>query len=289
VCGAPLSRTGLPHHARVGVEAPRPQPVAQHHHVRPPRLVLLGEEGPPERRPDAEHAEEAVADARAHHALGRPVVGQVEARAADGRERREAPRLALPDGDGGEGRAAGLVVPGLRDLDDALVLRERQRAEHDGVERAEDGGRGPDAQREHQHRGEVDGGRAAQGARAEGEVLPEVGEVLGALHGVISLAADGAALARDALDGAEAPECLGARGLGRHPAAGELARAHLEVEGDLAVHLLRDARLPEQPAEEGAGGAGAAGHGSASGGGAAREQHLGHGRGEARPRRGLPL
>ena len=73
----------------------------------------------------------------------------------------------------GEAHFAGLVFVGFGELDDAVGLRERKRAEQDAVDDREDSGVGSDAESEGEDGGGGEAGRFCQDAKAEADVLPE--------------------------------------------------------------------------------------------------------------------
>jgi hypothetical protein len=81
--------------------------------------------------------------------------------------------------------------------------------------------------------------------QAEDEVLTQLREVFAPPHVSIPFPANAPAGGVGGADVAELPQRLGARGLGGQAARHILAGTHLEVKGELAVHLLGDARLPE--------------------------------------------
>ena len=63
--------------------------------------------------------------------------------------------------------------PGRHDLDESLRSGVRQRFEQQGVDRAEDGGVGPDAEREREHCHRGEGGALGEGADGVTHVLKE--------------------------------------------------------------------------------------------------------------------
>ena len=81
------------------------------------------------------------------------------------------------------------------------------------------------------------------------DILRELREVFRAAHVVVPLFADGAAGRVDPVDVPEPPN-RGLARLGRmHPLFDELARAHLDVKGELRVDFVFDAGSPETRAE----------------------------------------
>ena len=260
------------HDLRVRAEPALEEAMAEHHDTVVPGRVLFGREGAAPGGRKAEEREVVVGRRRSQDALGDVAVGQVEGPVVDGGERRVR-ALVLADvevvaGGGASRRAA----PGGVHRVEPLRFREGQGLEHDGAEDAVDRGGRPDAEgeREHGHRGESRG--PGHLPSREREVLPELAPPLAAPLPGIPPARDLPALLPCPLEIGEAAlrRPPGRRGI--HPRRlRELARAHLEVELELVVHLALDGG-PEQAGEP------------VEGQGASPRLRRGGGRGKPRPR-----
>jgi len=139
---------------RVAAEAAVPERIGDDRDVTPARRQLLGLEAAPPRRRRAEQAEEIARDARGRELLGLALASQAGVeRVVDG-EAVEAPSL-VPDGlvlGERDGHAAGMGVGvELRDGDQPLRVPKGKRPQQDGVDDAEDGGAGPDAEGQGEH------------------------------------------------------------------------------------------------------------------------------------------
>ena len=254
VVGPLVERDLTADHGRIAGEAIAPQPVAENDDLLAPGPVFLGREDAAAFRRHVEDAEEAGGHTRADDALGIAVAGHVEARELHRRRRRECLHR-LDAVDEVAGRDAAAVAPQiLVQRDDSLRRRERQRLQHDRLDGAEDRGSRADAESERDDSGEREPGAAKQLPDGEGDVLPQFGHVLGPSHLVVPLLSERPAPGVDPIDVAEAPDRFLARCVRAHPALDELADAHLDVEGELGVDLVVDARPPEpraQPLAEG--------------------------------------
>ena len=134
---------------------------------------------------------------------------------------------------------------------------------------AEDRRRGADADRERQRGDGGEPGHAGELAQRIPRVLHELVNPFGTAHISLPSLANAAAGGVDSLDVAEATDGFRARELGVEAAGDVLARAHLDVERELRVDLVSDARLPDEGAQLAAEDA-LARHGVASGAIAAR-------------------
>jgi hypothetical protein len=242
---------------RVRGKAVAPEPVAQHDDGPAAGLVLVGREHAPDRRANPEHREVIGRDARRRHLLGSAVArDEREVAILDRRDTLERFR-PLPPRE--EVRRSGARVGPPRmgvDANQPIRLGEWQRAQYDRMHDTEDrrGGTNADRERERGHRGEPRHPREL--AERVSRVLRELVEQFCALHISISPFADAATGGIDSLNVPEPADGLRARELRVDPARDVLARAHLDVERELRVHLFRDTRLPEEGAEltpEGAG------------------------------------
>jgi hypothetical protein len=87
--------------------------------------------------------------------------------------------------------------------------------------------------------------RAHQLARAEDQILPQLREVLSAPNLLVTLGAIAPALGVDRRAVAKASARFSLRGLACHAPRHELAGGHLDMEGELVVHLAFDRAVPE--------------------------------------------
>ena len=141
---------------------------------------------------------------------------------------------------------------GLAAVDGHQRLRARvgQRPQQHGVDDAEDGAVGADAERQRQHRRQRVTLVRAQRAQGEADVLRDVVHDVGAMA---ILDQSLARLTQLGLDGAPVPE----RVLGRaprvggcHPLVDVLVRAHLDVERQLAIDIAAGAARAEAQAKD---------------------------------------
>ncbi len=102
---------------------------------------------------------------------------------------------------------------------------------------AEDGGDGPDPQRQRHHGDQGGGAVGAELPHGEAQVAPERVQPVAAADGALPLLADLAALALHPAAVAEALQRRAPRLLRRHPARQVLVDEHLQVEGELVVHV----------------------------------------------------
>ena len=166
------------HQAGVAAVAAEPEPVAEHHHVRPAGHLFIGCEGAPQHRLHAEQREEVGGDRGEVHPLRLAIAGEVppqvrHARPARRREGLEGLAAELvvaeiPGRDRGEGlRPDPEVVP---DHDQTPGVRVRQRPEQHAIHHREDRRGCADAERQ--------GGDRDRGPpRARAQRAPGVPEV----------------------------------------------------------------------------------------------------------------
>src|SRR5512132_4034528 len=154
---------------------------------------------------------------------------------------------AFPPGDEVR-RARARVVTATVGVDayQPLRLRKRQRSQDDGVHDAEDGGRRPDPDGECQRSDCGETGHARELTQRIATVLHDFMYPFSSAHVALPPLADAAAGVVDSLDVAEATDGLRTRQLGVEAARDVLARAHLDVERQLGVDLVGDARLPDE-------------------------------------------
>jgi hypothetical protein len=263
-----------------GAEPAGPQPMAQHDDAVVARLIFLGREHPAQQRPHAHHLEVVRGDARADDALGRGAVSEVEAREA-------LRRHAFEGGDAGRG--IGVVADGhfrrqalerFGDDHQPRRIAQRQRLQHDGVDRTEDSGRAANAEREREDGDRREAWILEELAPREGDVLAQLAEVLGPLHLPVPSCAEGAKRRPEPPDVAESP--LGLQpGRGRiHPAVDVFAGSHLEMKRDLFLDFVVDPRAPGDAVEE-------TQCSTFNGQGSGGQQHARDGGREARPLGGL--
>ena len=158
--GAPLERNRAADDAGVAGEPPAPQSITEDDEFLPSVDFVVGRERPANRRADAEHVEEPGGDPlRAEVLRFRPWLPQCDGAAGDRCDRLE--HLLLRDPVGvilGRDAADGIRIPigvGIRpgsapfaDRDEAVVLVERQSAQHDGIDNREDRGGCANAERQ---------------------------------------------------------------------------------------------------------------------------------------------
>jgi hypothetical protein len=235
----------------IATEHASPEPVAEHHHIVSSRLLFGLAEDPPERGRNAEDVEVRAGDAHADDALGRLALGDVEVVPLQRGQPDEGVVAAGPLGEVAGRYAAALEhPPGLEEIREPMRLLHGQRAEHHGVDDAEDGGRAADAEGQRQRGDAGEPGVLPQLSQAEAQILAQLREVLVSQHDAIpflsQLLTDGpgaSEVAESVVDGA-------ARLLRRQPERHVLAQAHLAMEGELTVDLVFDRRLPEPRAQE---------------------------------------
>jgi hypothetical protein len=161
-----------PDHPRVAGVPPLPEAVPENHEVRAVRHVLFGREQPSTDRRHTEHRKQVRGHRRRGEALRLSVSGEIDLTLAPGSDIAQRPRLppvtihfAVGHPRLIEGR------PAAPDHHGAVGVAPRQRPEQHGVHHAENGGIGADAERQRQHRNAGKTGVAAEGARAEAQVL----------------------------------------------------------------------------------------------------------------------
>jgi len=132
------------------------------------------------------------------------------------------------------------------DANQAIRVRKRQRAEDDRVDDAEDcGGRtDTDGQRQRGDRGEPR--HASELSQRITRVLPELVDPFCTAHISLPSFANAATGVVDSIEVAEATDGFGARDLGLEPTRDVFARAHLDVERELGVDFVGDARFPQE-------------------------------------------
>jgi len=139
-----------------------------------PLAFLLRAEVPAEDRLDSDHAEKRRRDVRSIQTLRLRPFAQVERPAVHGRHSLEGPVLRAPvDEVGSGGGKPGKPLRGV-DRDDhhqAIGIGEGERAQEDGVDDAEDGGVGTDAQRQRQHRHRGEAGTLDQRPQPIAQIL----------------------------------------------------------------------------------------------------------------------
>ncbi len=164
---------GAAYHAAVGAKALPPQAVAQYDHAVAARRHFIGGETAPDRGLDAEHPEVVRRDARSGQPLGFVADGEGDVVRLPRRQVAEYGRLPVDVEVVGHGRrfalrAADAVV--LKDDDQASGVGEGERPQDDGVEDAEDGRIGADAERQDGNGGQREAGSADEFAGGETEV-----------------------------------------------------------------------------------------------------------------------
>jgi hypothetical protein len=232
--------------------AATPQAVAQQDHLLGPLLAVLGAEAAAELGLGAQQVEQVRRHGVTHELLRLALADQVHRLAADGGHAVEGAPLLQEVGELG-GRDGSVLEPRLLvavpDHHDALGVAVRQRLQEHRFDDAEDGRVGADAHRQRDQRDGGEQGIVAQQAQGEPRVLPQLMAQLGPAHLHLHLVSDGTAFRAHARGVSEAPQRRLARGFGRH-ALGEVTTGlHLEVEGDLLVHLLLHGDFPEQRAQ----------------------------------------
>jgi hypothetical protein len=239
----------LPDDLRARAEAARPEPVAEDDDGFAAGTIFGGREGTADLRRGAEDIEVIGGDAGADNPLGRHAVRQVEARVLLGGQAREGPCRGGRVDIVADRDAAGRSLKRLGHEHQPLRIAERNRLQHDGVERAEDRCRPADAEGERQ---DGNGGEAAvleQLPRRERQVLPQLCDVLSPFHVFISSMPERTKRGSHAPQIAESPLGFTSRRRRIESAFDVLARPHLEMEGDLLVDFVVEARL-ERPSRE---------------------------------------
>ena len=215
--------------------------------------LVLGGERPAGNRCDAEDVENPGRDPLAGNRL-RVAIGAGHHHAADARRKardvleRAAARLPVE-----QVERRGVALRNgrglLPDRHEAIGVAVRKRAEERGIDEREDGAVGADAERERQRRHQGEGGRALQLPDREPEVAPKLVEPLREAHVAVSPSANCRHRLSEARDIAEPPEGQLSRRRRIHAARDELARAHLDVQGELLVDLALERHTPQPRTE----------------------------------------
>ena len=135
----PVENDRLADHARVGAEPSLEETVAEEDDRARAGVVVVRQKIPPQDRPHSERREEVVSDVPATEAFGAVHPGEVELRLLHGGQGLERSVLVAPvdivrPGHRHAGEQLGLLVQ----KDEAVGVAVRQRAQEDGVDRAED-------------------------------------------------------------------------------------------------------------------------------------------------------
>lgn len=141
------------------------------------------------------------------------------------------------------------ALPDFADQHEPRRIAQRERLKHDGVDRAEDRGRGADAERERQHRDRREAGVLAKLATREDDVLRELAEILGALHVPVSPRAERLKRRAHVFEIAEPAFRFAPCRRRVHAARDELPRSHLDVKRELLVDFVGDPRTPPDAVE----------------------------------------
>ena len=259
----PVDRHRASQHPGIAGEAALPVGVADHRHRRPVGgAVVVHRERPPEQRGHAEDREVVAADHPAARVLGLGLAPGVHrdvepagpaGRGETAEQRRTAAELGVDrvGEEVGAKRAFGHAIgaTGIADDDELVGRRHRERPEQQRVDQREDGGVGPDAdrQREDHHQGQPE--VVAQGADGVHRVLPQLGEIVGATHDSLPSGVHGHQLGAHAVPVAELPQGFGSGGRGIEAALDQPPRPHVEVKGQLGVHVALEAAAAEAEAE----------------------------------------
>ena len=167
---------GAPEHIRISAEAALPETLSEQDDLVFARLIFLIGEHAAQNRLKAQHRKQSRGRFAALQTLGAIDAREIEIVGVDGGDFREQLSLfAIVDviGDRGGGRiqADGFVL--VLDDDDALRMREGERAQQSGIDHAEDGSVGADAECQRKHGGEGEAGAAAQNPRGVGYVFEQ--------------------------------------------------------------------------------------------------------------------
>ncbi len=166
---------GLAREAGSGAEQAVPEPLAHQHGVAPLELLLDRQERPALRRPHAEDRQEVGGDESPLDALRSVVLPQGEAfRAGVRRDARQEPALVPPVQEVAAGGQLEIRAhDARRHMDQPLGVAEGERPQQHGMDHAEQGGIGADAEgeRDDRHRGE--GRPSHQGAGGNAKVESE--------------------------------------------------------------------------------------------------------------------
>ena len=172
---------GLADHLRIAIEALTPDPVAEDHDPRGAHLIVALFQRSPQRRPHAQHGEEAAGDLRAFEQRGLASARHHVAVAVGGRghggQAREALALGFPVLELGQRQLHeralrdGVPLPGD---DQSFLGGERQGAEDHRLDDAEDRGGGADAQGQGEHGHHAEAGVLREDPQAVAKVLREI-------------------------------------------------------------------------------------------------------------------
>jgi hypothetical protein len=220
--------------------------MAQHHDAIAARPIFVGGEGATEDRPDAHHVEVVRGHARADDPFRRGLVGQVVARVVErGQALLEIRNRRVDVHVVAHRHHLGCAFPDFADQHQARGFPERERLQDHGVDRAEDGRRRANAQRQRQqcHGGKP--GILEELPRREREVLSKFTEILCAFHMPVSPCAESAQCDPRPFDVAGATLRLAPRRHRIHAALDEIAHAHLEVKRQFVVDFVGDGWSPE--------------------------------------------
>ena len=231
-------------------EPPHPQLVAEDRDELAAWLILLGRERAAGERPHAEHVEVVRRHLAADDALRRDAVGEIEAGKLLGGNAVERGRAGVRVRVIAGRHARKHPLERFTDDVETIGLVQGKRPQHHGVHRAENCRRAADAERERQNRNCGEAGMLSQLTQCEGDVLRELAKILGSLHVLIPCGAERAKGRAHASDVAEAALGFASRGISVHAAVDELARPHLDMEGELLVHFFSNARTPPYAVEE---------------------------------------
>ena len=158
----------------VAPEFPLPQPVAQNRDVGPTRRVERGKNRPAVQRFDTQRGKEVGRYDRGFYALGLPHTREIGGHAAIRAQVSERTGLPLKFEKVGRGWAVALLFfVGLIQNHDAIRVRIGQRAKQGGVDDAEDGGIGTDAEGQSQDGDGAECRVFRQHADAEPNVAPQ--------------------------------------------------------------------------------------------------------------------
>ena len=232
----------LPDDARVALEVAGPDGVTQHDRRR--IGLVLAQEGASELRLDSEDAKEARRHPEARDECRPAVAGEIDpGGAADACQRRKGLAVVARERNGrlrvGDRRAGPARVHDH--VEDAVRLGEGQGTNEHGVDHADHHGRGAEAEPEDHHRRDRETGVLRQGARANSQVLPQIGEKLPPAPLPLPTPVDADARRPDPRVVAEAALRLGP-GLGRvaalaHESLGQLADVEVELRVDVRSHV----------------------------------------------------
>ena len=213
-------------------------------------LILVRREHATGERSRAEHVEVVRRHAPADHSLRAARVGQIEVRELLGGEPFERGDAGVRVDVVADRHARRQALERFADDEEALRLEERNRPQHHGVHGAENGGGPADPERQREDRDRRKAGIFQKLTNGEADVLPELVQILRALHVAVPSCSEASQGGADARAIAQATFGLAARRVDGQAARDELARAHLDVKGKLFVDFVVDVRTPEDAIEE---------------------------------------